>query len=43
LMERYPRIEEFLGMIADRMVIFSWLYVPIGLVSLLLVVFRNVF
>ena len=43
LMERYRRIEELIGKIADRMIIFSWLYAPLGLFSLFLVMLRNIF
>jgi len=41
LMQRYPRSKSALEAIADRMIIFAWIYVPIGLVSLAIVLVRN--
>ena len=41
LMKRYPRSKSVLEAIADRMIIFAWIYVPVGLVSLAIVLVRN--
>jgi len=41
LMQRYPRGKSMLEAIADRMIIFAWIYVPVGLVSLAIVLVRN--
>jgi hypothetical protein len=41
LMQRYPRGKTVLEAIADRMIIFAWIYVPVGLVSLAIVLVRN--
>jgi hypothetical protein len=42
LMKRHQRIEELIESIGDRMVIFTWIYAPVGLVSLLIVLVRNI-
>jgi len=41
LMQRYQRSKSVLEAIADRMIIFAWIYVPVGLVSLAIVLVRN--
>jgi len=41
LMQRYQRVKSVLEAIADRMIIFAWIYVPVGLVSLAIVLVRN--
>jgi len=41
LMQRYPQGKSVLEAIADRMIIFAWIYAPIGLVSLAIVLVRN--
>jgi hypothetical protein len=41
LMQRYQRGKSVLESIADRMIIFAWIYVPVGLVSLAIVLVRN--
>jgi len=41
LMQRYQRSKSVLEAITDRMIIFAWIYVPVGLVSLAIVLVRN--
>lgn len=41
IMSRYDRVKSIFVTITDRMVLFTWLYVPLGLVSLVIVLVRN--
>lgn len=41
LVHRYPRLEQFLSSLADRLTVFLYLYVPLGLLGLVVVVSRN--
>ena len=43
LLRRYQQIEDLVDSLADRMVIFAWIYAPIGLISLCIVLIRNIF
>ena len=42
LLRRFERAKMVIETIADRMVVFAWLYVPVGLVSLVIVIVRNI-
>ena len=42
LLRKYVKVKTIVETIADRMVVFAWLYVPVGLVSLVIVVIRNI-
>jgi len=41
LMKRYPRIKFLIEALADRMVIFTWIYAPVGMVSTTIVLVRT--
>ena len=42
LMKRYPRIKPMIEALADRMVIFTWIYAPVGMVSTTIVLVRTI-
>ncbi len=42
LLDRFPRLSRLLAAVLDRMVIFVYIYVPLGLLALLVVLVRNI-
>lgn len=42
LFKKYNRIQSALEALADRMTVFAWIYVPVGLVSITIVIIRNI-
>ena len=43
IFQRYAKISELVQKIADLMIVFALLYVPLGIIGLLVVIYRNVF
>jgi hypothetical protein len=43
LMKRFPPVKSLLEALADRMIIFAWIYAPVGLVSMVIVLVRKLF
>jgi hypothetical protein len=43
LIDRIPLLHKLLGGLADRATIFSYIFAPLGLISLLVVIVRNIF
>ena len=42
LFQRFNRMQTALETIADRMIVFAWLYVPVGILSSAIVILRNI-
>lgn len=42
IFQRFDRVQSALEVIADRMIVFAWLYIPVGLVSSAIVIVRNI-
>ncbi len=40
LMKRYVRIKSMIEVVSDRMIIFAWIYAPVGMVSFAIVLVR---
>lgn len=40
LMKRYARIKSMIQVVSDRMIIFAWIYAPVGMVSFAIVLVR---
>lgn len=43
IFERFPVLSRWTSSLANRMIIFSYIYVPLGLLGLLVVIIRNIF
>ena len=43
LFDRFPGLTRGIASLANRMIVFSYIYVPLGLVGLLVVIIRNIF
>jgi hypothetical protein len=43
LFKRFSALPALINTLADRMIVFSYIYIPLGLFSLAVVIFRNIF
>ena len=42
LLQRFQKAQVVIEKIVDRMIVFAWIYVPVGLVSIVIVIVRNI-